>query len=405
MRDEPISKLQDLTADLDRLRLADPEEERPRVRRRRVGRWLAIASLLGIAGAYLPAHLRSDALAVSVVAVVRREVGLPPVVVSAVGYVVPERAITVAASTQGKLVDMPVTANQRVRAGDLLARLESDNERANLQLAEAERADTARELRLVRELFGLGVRTKTDLERAQSAFDRTDARVALARAALDSTVLRAPFDGTVVRKIREAGELLTLGVTSSGDPGTAVAELADLDPLYVTLEINEAEIRKVREGMVALVTPEARPDQRYLGDLVQIAARADRSKGVVAARVRIREAATELLPGMTVSVRFMSAAPRGEITARPSLPRTAITQLDGRDVVYVVRENHVEPMAVVLAETQPSTGADAAFTAVAAESGAGPEFLALLAGPEEGVYVVDSPPSTLRPGSAVRTTP
>jgi RND family efflux transporter MFP subunit len=401
-----------LSDDLDRLRSDESELGRPPKKRRRLRAALVLLALIGAGyllpdrfspARLLPAGLGAAPTRVSVVPVVRREVGLPPVVLSAVGYVVPEREITISASVQGKLVEMPVAENDRVRAGQLLARLESRDEQANLQLVRTERADASRELELARELFALGVRTRTDLERAQTVFDRAEARLVLARTALDNTVLVAPFDGTIVRKLRDVGELLTLGVTAQGDPGTAIVTLADLDPLHVALEINEAEIRKLREGMVALVTPEARPDRRYLGDLVEIAARADRNKGVVAARVRIRGGEDGLLPNMTVSVRFMSTAPRGEIASWPSIPRSALVRRDGRDVVFVVEDERVRPVRVVTAAAAPSL--DSAFAAAASDSDSAREFVALREGPEEGAYVVDSPPSTLREGSPVRTGP
>jgi len=391
----------------DLARLRSGMRDAPRAARRRWGRWILAVALLAAAAAYAVRNdLWSEPPNVQVVVVTQRELGLPPVVLSAVGYVVPEREITVAAAIQGRLVEMPVAENQTVAAGGLLARLESREAQANLALAETARSEAERELQLVRELVEVGVRTRVELDRARTAFEQADARLRLARTALENTVLRAPFEGTVIRKLRDVGELLTLGVTAQGDPGTAIAVLADLDPLYVALEINEAEIRKLSEGMVALVAPEAQPDRRYLGDLVEIAARADRNKGVVAARVRIRDADAELLPNMTVAVRFVRQAPSGEIVARPSLPRSALTRRDGRDVVFVVEDERVEPVAVRLDPRVESRKTEEfAFSAVVSAPGDPVEFVALLEGPGEGAYVVDSPPATLRAGSAVRTAP
>ena len=101
----------------------------------------------------------------------------------------------------------------------------------------------------------------------------------LARVALDNREIRAPIDGTVIRKIRDVGEFLTIGVNAEGDPGTAVVTLADLSAIEVALEVGESEIRKVALGAVALVTPEAMPRQRYLADVIEIAAMADRAEG------------------------------------------------------------------------------------------------------------------------------
>jgi HlyD family secretion protein len=417
VRDEPLSISSKVSDDLDRLRIVEPDEEIAPVRRRGWLRWLLALVALGLIGTYLWPRLRESASPeVKLVAVTERELGLPPVVLGAVGYVVPEREITIAANTQGKIVEMPVAENEKVRAGDLVARLESDDERANLQLALAQRDDAARDLRVSKQLFDRGVRTENELERAQTTYNMADARVAIARAALDNTVLRAPFDGTIVRKLRDVGELLTLGVTAQGDPGTAIVTLADLEPLYVELDVNESEISKLSEGMNALVVPESRPDRRYTGTLVEIAARADRSKGVVLARVRIDDADQQLLPNMTTRIRFLDGPPAGEITVRPAVPRSAVVQRGGRSVVFVVEDDRARMVPVRIADDEaPAVAASAqgGFSAVAmrrdgsggAKAPAEDDFVALLGGPDQGDYVIESPPAELATGSAVRIAP
>jgi RND family efflux transporter MFP subunit len=412
MRDEPLSISSKLSDDLDRLRIVDSDEEVAPPPRRGWLRWLVLVLAAGLLGAYLVPHLRTPTPEVKLVAVSQREIGLPAVVLAAVGYVVPEREITIAASTQGKIVEMPVAENQRIRAGDLVARLENDDQRANVQLAVAQRDEAGRELRVTQQLFKRGVRTENELERAQTSYNMADARVSIARAALENTVLRAPFDGTIVRKLRDVGELLTLGVTAQGDPGTAIVTLADLEPLYVELDVNESEIAKLDIGMTALVVPESRPDRRYGGELVEIAARADRSKGVVLARVRIADADQELLPNMTTRIRFLEAPLEGEIRVRPSVPRSAIVQRDGGPVVFQVQDDTARMVPVRIAEAgSVARSSGGGFSAVAARPDGGEpaadtgEFVALTDGPDEGDYVIESPPTDLETGSPVRIAP
>jgi hypothetical protein len=199
--------------------------------------------------------------------------------------------------------------------------------------------------------------------------------------------------------------MVTLGVTAEGASGTAIVTLADLDPLHVALEINEAEIGKLGVGMVALLTPEGRPDRRYVSDLVEIAVRADRSKGVVPARVRIRDGDAALLPNMTVSVRFLREPPREQIRVQPSVPRSALLRRDGRSYVFVVEDGVVQEVPVVIARRRyPAQSAEGVAFSATADVAARPseDFVALLDGPREGAYVVDSPPAALATGTAVR---
>jgi len=305
------------------------------------------------------------------------------VLLSASGYLEAHRQITVSSKAQGKIVEMPVEENARVKAGDLIARLEDDEQRASLSLAQAEFDDRQRELTRTRELFTRGSTSQGALDRAETAFEVARARRELAQVLLDNTVLRAPIDGTVIRKLREQGEFLTIGVTAEGNPGTSVVTLADLGSLEVALEIGESEIRKIEVGEVALVTPEAQREKRYLADVIEIAAMADREKGVVPVRVRIREPDAALLPDMTAKVAFLEREPDAPIEVATALPAEAVVSRGGADVVFAVEDERAHAVPV---RTRP----------------AGDGWLALVEGPEEGRYVVSAPPASLEDGARVR---
>jgi HlyD family secretion protein len=375
----------ELAHDLDALRLVERPDPlmRPQGRRRR-GAWLAIGILLLLAlGAWLGWRRLAQPPEVELAAVSLREIGAPPVKLTASGYIEARRQITVSSKAQGKIVEMPVEENSRVHAGDLIARLEDNEQRASLALAQAEFDDARRELARKQELRARGTVSQGDLDRAQTAFEVAGARRDLARVMLENTVLRAPIDGTVIRKIRDKGEFLTIGVTAEGDPGTAVVTLADLSALEVALDIGETEIRNIHVGDVALVTPEALHERRYLADVTEIAAMADREKGVVPVRVRIRKSDAALLPDMTAKVAFLEHAPDGPIEVARAVPEGAVVARGQGSVVFTVKDEHVKAVPV---RTRP----------------AGDGWLALDEGPEEGSYVVADPPPGLVDGARVR---
>jgi RND family efflux transporter MFP subunit len=412
MAEEPAVAVTELSRDLKRLRIPDQEAggakpaSGPRRGALRIAIGLALLASAGFAAIrFAPQMARFRAgmqpPEIKVVAVAQRDLGVPPVVITAVGYVIPRRQITVSSNAQGKIVEMPVAENQRIEQGALLARLDGDEFQANLRLAEAQAADTKRELDLIRQLFQRGVRPQADVDRLEATYKIAAARVELARVAVGNTVIRAPFSGTIIRKLRDVGEFLTLGVTAQGDPGTAVVTLADLDSIEVELEISETEIGKVQAGMVALVIPEARPDRRYLADVIEVASRADRRKAVVGVRVRIREPDGELLPDMTAKVRFLAGEPREEIRVQLAVPTRAIVNDGSGPAVFVVEDGKARRVPVVLAERRPTRRAD-----ISAVSGPGgderADFVALAKGPPNGAYVIEEPPANLISGSAVR---
>jgi HlyD family secretion protein len=343
---------------------------------------LLALGFVAVAAAAFSLHARLTAPPeVALVAVTLRDFGAPPTVLTASGYVEARRQITVSSKAQGKILEMPVDENDRVRAGDLIATIENDEHRASLQLAEAEFRDAEREFRRKQSLYARGSVSRFELDRATTAFEVAEARLALARVSLDNTTLRAPIDGTVIRKIRDVGEFLTIGVTAEGDPGTAVVTLADLSAIDVALEIGETEIRLIHAGGVALVTPEALRDRRYLADVTEVAAMADRQKGVVPVRVRIRAPDRDLLPDMTATVTFLEAEPAGDIEVLPSVPIEAVVRRDGREVVFVAEDEKVRVVPVRVREDD--------------------EHAAILEGPGEGTYVVEAPPEKLQDGATV----
>ncbi len=420
----PAGAVTELHRDLNRLRISDqdvPEAAPARGRRSlvRVVVGLALLAGVGAAVARLAPSIGAELQApeVKLVAVALRDSGVPPVVLTAVGYVVPRRQITVSSNAQGKIIEMPVEENQRVEEGALLARLDGEEFQANLRLAEAQAADTKRELDLARQLFQRGVRPQADVDRLEAAYKIAAARVEQARVLVSNTVIRAPFTGTIIRKVRDVGEFLTLGLSPQGDAGTAVVELADLDSIEVELEISETEIEKVDVGMVALVIPEALPDRRYLADVIEVASRADRRKAVVAARVRIRYPDGDLLPDMTAKVRFLAEEPRAEIRSALAVPRSAIVNDGSGPAVFMVEEGKARRVPVVLATPAPSSAPRGAFSAVSGASGSEPEggrtdvgaaadsFVELARGPREGAFVIEEPPATLVAGGTVRVAP
>lgn len=374
----------ELLRDLEALRVVDRPEPvgRPGTRRRRWPWWLLGVLLVGASGGWWGVQRFSMPPEVSLVVVGLRDFGAPPSLLDASGYLEARRQITVSSRAQGKIVEMPVDENQQVREGDLIARIEDDEQRARLKLAAAERRDAEREFRRKVELERRGSISRTELERAETHLQVAEAQHELAQVALDNTVVRAPIDGTVIRKIRDVGEFLTIGVTADGDPGTAVVTLADLSAIDVELEIGETEIRKIEPGAPALVTPEARPERRYLARVVEVAAMADRDKGVVPVRVRIDAPDRDLLPDMTAAVSFLAGEPTAPIEVLPAIPLSALVEVDGRDAVFVVEDQRVRVVPVTVREEG--------------------EHAALLSGPEEGAFLVDAPPPGLANGDAIR---
>lgn len=185
-----------------------------------------------------------------------------------------------------------------------------------MHLAAAHLAAAKLDYERAQRLFEQGSVSTAERDHASTAYQVAQAQVELARVALAYTEIRAPIRSTVIRKLRDVGEFLTIGVTASGDPGTSVVTLADLSEMRVDLEINETEIRKVAVGDVAIVAPEALRNRRYLADVTEVAATANRQKGMVSVKLRLRAPDGDLKPDMTANVSFLAGEPNGAVVGR-----------------------------------------------------------------------------------------
>lgn len=378
--------------------------------RRRPWRWLllAVPALLVLGTLY--ALRVGQALGAPLVDVVRASIvqggGTPgEQLLTASGYVVARRKAVVSAKIQGRLAELRVEEGDRAERDEVIARLESDDYAAQVERAEAQvlrgRADLAeeeRKLGLAERLAADRVVSQDDLEAARSRVRIAEAALAQAEAELDlsqayfqNTLIRAPFSGTVVRKMAEVGESVAPippGVNISTASGAIVA-LADLDTLEVEADVSESNVAKLEPEQPAEVTVEAFPDRRYRAVLRQIIPTADRTKATVMVKVTILDEDDDLKPEMSSRVTFLAAeseAAAGEAEAPAEIvtvPSGAVASRDGRSVVFEVRDGAVRARPV-------ETGGTRSGSLVVTSGLAGGERLVL------------NPPESMQDGDPVR---
>ena len=324
-------------------------------------------------------------------------------ILTASGYVVARRKAVVSAKIQGRLSELRVEEGSVVRAGEILARLESiDYEaqvaraRAAVQRAEADLAEFQRQLRLSEELARVKVLSRDEREAAASRVRIAEAQLAQAQAdlafagaQLQNTVIRAPFSGVVVKKMAEVGESVAPippGVNISTSSGAIVA-LADLQTLEVEADVAEANVARVAGGQPAEVTVEAIPDRRYKAVLRQVIPTADRTKATVMVKVTILDKDKDLKPEMSAKVTFLEREKEqpAETVATPVVlvPRAAVVTRDGKSSVFLVRDGKAQVRAVVL-------GTERQGQVIVRDGLAG------------GETIVAKPPEALRDGAEVR---
>ncbi len=285
--------------------------------------------------------------------------------ITANGYVVARTKASVSAKIPGRLEYLAVTEGSHVRAGEIMARIESADYDARLRAARATVARTQAELEQARRDLArtLSMRQRAlvsdaELETAQTqvgvleaALHAAQAEVNVAEVNLENTRVRAPFDGTVLRKDAEVGEYVAPAAAGGGLTRTAIVTMADLATLEVEVDVNEAYIAQIESGQEAQITLDAYPDTSFVGRVRQVVPTADRQKATVQVKVSILDRDPRILPEMgakVVFVRASGASPAATAPRRVLVPSEAVVQTADGARVWVVVEGRVNATPVEL---------------------------------------------------------
>lgn len=382
---------------------------RPARRRRRL---YGIAALLGIAVliALYAFGVFSSAVTVRVATVSQTYPYQAYTVLNASGYVVAQRKASVSAKTTGRLVWLGVEEGSRVRKGEVIARLESDeveaagNEAAaNLNVARAQLEQVQAELRDAEAAFarekGLleqGFTTRAEYDaalaryrKAQAAIEGGQAAIRAAQAALrraevnvEYTLIRAPFDAVVLTKNADVGDIITpLGAAQNVQ--AAVVTVADMESLQVEADVSESNIGQVRLKQPSVIQLDALPESRFDGQVHMIVPTADRTKATVLVKVGFLEKDKRILPQMSAKVAFLShPVPEAEQYPRVAVTPAAVVSRNGTNVAFVVRQDKAVLTEVALGERLG-------------------DVVEVRSGLKPGDRVVLSPPSKLRSGARI----
>ena len=285
---------------------------------------------------------------------------------NATGYVVAQRKAAISSKATGRLEWLGVAEGSRVKAGDVIARIDArdvvaqaESARANVNAARAaleqtlaEERDALAQLKRNQDLLAKGFVSAASVDTAKARAERATAGVASARATIaaaeatsrnsqvsvDYTVIRAPFDGVILSKSANVGDLVT-PFSNATDSKGAVVSMADMSTLEVEADVAESSLSKVKVGQPAEIVLDALPDARFRGRISRMVPTVDRAKATVMTKVKFDEIDPRILPEMSAKVAFLSQ----DVTPEQQKPLLAVNtdalaQRDGRTVVFAVRD-------------------------------------------------------------------
>jgi HlyD family secretion protein len=277
-------------------------------------------------------------------------------ILTASGYIVARSKAEISPKSVGRIAWINLEEGQRVKKGELVARLESQELDAQKQSAQAQRDQTLAQLQNAR-LDRKRARQMLDEKiGSQQAFDGADAQVKAFEAQVASfeaqahyyeeqiknAEIHAPIDGVVTVKKAFLGETVApQGFGGAGSAGATFAVIVDLSSLEMEADINEQNVGKLTLGQPAEVALDAYPDKPYKARLRQIVPTADRQKGSVKVKIEIPEKDARVLPEMSCRVVFLNPQARVDEKAKPKVmvPAASVVEL-GKDkgVLLVANE-------------------------------------------------------------------
>ncbi len=264
---------------------------------------------------------------------------------NASGYVVAQRKASVASKGTGRIIYLGVQEGSRVKEGDVIAMLDSDDLKADKAQFEAQlvvaRFDLARaETELVtaeanfkrlKELLGQRAASQAGWEDAQDRYLKAKAAIDSAKASIKAaeasirkesvlieyTIIRAPFDGVILTKDADVGEVVA-PFGSATNAKAAVVSMADLSSLMVQADVGESFLGKVHIDQPCEIQLDAIPNTRFAGRVHMIVPTADRMRGTVMVKIRFEELDLRILPEMSAKAAFLSRS-LGENENKPVL--------------------------------------------------------------------------------------
>lgn len=379
--------------------------------------WLIPLGLLGVGGTFAYQQydqIRSRPVVTSGL-VQRMTSGEAAKLLSATGYLKSRSQAMIGTKIPGRVERMYVREGMKVKKGDTLAVIEHDDMKALLASREAQRLKNQAELdearadqwhkereeRRATRLHAALKTTQEEYEKAvaelkkatahvaalEASIKLTDANIQEIQATIQTMSLYAPFDGTVVEKQGEEGEVITPTAMSSSLGRTAVVTIADLSRMDVETDISENLLSRIAIGQPAEVSVTAVPSKRYRGRLRQVLPMSDRTRATVKVKVEILDPDDKLFPELAAKVHFLPSDTVDNPNAGRSflfVRKTALFQDNGLDFVWVIGEHDVvRKRRVEVASTSEDL--------VRVESGL-----------DDGEKYVDNPVKALRDGEVVR---
>ncbi|MFA7289110.1 MAG: efflux RND transporter periplasmic adaptor subunit [Melioribacteraceae bacterium] len=318
-------------------------------------------------------------------------------VLTASGYVVAQRKAAVASKGTGRLVFLGVEEGDPVYNNQIIAKLEDsdikaqlDQAKANLMLQEAGLKEATNQFERAKNLLKTNSSTQSEVDAAEARYLTVLASIQLAKAsitasevAMENTLIRAPFNGTVLTKNADVGEIVA-PFAASASSKAAVVTIADMTSLQMETDVSESNIFRIKPGQNCEITLDAYPRIKYPGSVAKIVPTADRSKATVMVKVAFKEYDKKVLPEMSAKVLFLGdEIKNNEVTEMLVVPISSVVKKNEKYFVYKIVNGTAE-----LTQFQSGRESD--------------DYVEVLSGVTESDKLINNPSDKIKDGTKVK---
>ena len=247
-----------------------------------------------------------------------------PDTIPAVGSVNASEGVTVAPEIAGTVSEIAFESGATVKLGDLLVKLDTASEEAQLRSAEAQ-VDLAKLIReRTQKLRADNTVSQSELDQADATLKQNQANADAIRATIDKKTIRAPFAGRLGIRLVNLGERL--------DAGKGIVSLQSLSPLFVDFSLPQQELARLQTGLKVSAVSDTYPDQVFEGELTVISPDLDAVTRSVRLRAKFKNTDERLRAGMFVRVSVVLPEAKPVL----AIPATAILSAPFGDAVFVI---------------------------------------------------------------------
>lgn len=247
-------------------------------------------------------------------------------VVNAVGTVTAVQGVTVSAQMSGNVAEIAFESGAIVKEGDLLLRLDTSVEEAQLRAAEAAVALAKLNIDRARDLLSKTSISQSEYDAADAQFKQASAQADNIRAVIAKKTIRAPFAGRLGIRLVNLGQTLK--------EGDNIVSLQSMDPVYVNFFLPQQNLASAAVGQDVSVISDASPGKKLPGHVTAIAAEVDAATRNVKLQATLANPDGLLRPGMFVNVSIFEAQPRDVVV----VPATSVVYASFGNSIFVIEK-------------------------------------------------------------------